>query len=99
MNGQAAKYELWGTFSVMDHLREGAFLAEVIMYDRLLIPVPPNPTCREPRGSQFCRKTAGTMGEAEVESEASARAVENFARHRDSRGVESAATYRLVGRI
>lgn len=37
------KYELWGTFSVMDHVREGAFLAEVIMYDRLVIPVPPNP--------------------------------------------------------
>ncbi len=41
------KYELWGTFSVMDHLQEGAFLAEVIMYDRLVIPVPPDPARAE----------------------------------------------------
>lgn len=43
MNEPDDKYEIWGTFSVMDHLREGAFLAEVIMYDRLVIPVPPDP--------------------------------------------------------
>lgn len=43
MNEAAEKYELWGTFSVMDHVREGAFLAEVVMYDRLVIPVPPDP--------------------------------------------------------
>jgi hypothetical protein len=27
----------------MDHLRKGAFLAEVVLYDRLVIPVPPDP--------------------------------------------------------
>src|SRR5258706_11604002 len=43
MNENSDKYEMWGTFSVMDHLREGAFLAEVIMYDRLVIPIPPDP--------------------------------------------------------
>ena len=39
----ADKHELWGTFSVMDHVRKGAFLAEVVLYDRLVIPVPPDP--------------------------------------------------------
>ena len=39
----ADKHELWGTFSVMDHLRKGAFLAELVLYDRLVIPIPPNP--------------------------------------------------------
>jgi hypothetical protein len=39
----ADKYELWGTFSVWDHQKPGAFLAEVIMYDGLIIPVPVDP--------------------------------------------------------
>ncbi len=43
MNEARDRYELWGTFSVMDHVRGGAFLAEVVMYDRLVIPVPPDP--------------------------------------------------------
>lgn len=34
--------ELWGTFSVADHLRERAFVAEILLYDRLVIPVPPD---------------------------------------------------------
>jgi hypothetical protein len=33
--------ELWGTFSVRDHLEKRAFVAEVILYDRLVIPCPP----------------------------------------------------------
>jgi len=37
------KHQIWGTFSVMDHMRPGAFLSQVVMYDRLLIPVPPDP--------------------------------------------------------
>jgi hypothetical protein len=36
-----AKVELWGTFSVRDHLRKRAFVAEVLAYDRLVIPRPP----------------------------------------------------------
>lgn len=43
MTDLGQKYELWGTFSVWDHLTRGAFLAEVLMYDRLVIPVPPDP--------------------------------------------------------
>ena len=30
--------ELWGTFSVRDHLVERAFVADVLLYDRLVIP-------------------------------------------------------------
>jgi hypothetical protein len=34
--------ELWGTFSVRDHLRRRAFVADVLLYDRLVIPYPPD---------------------------------------------------------
>lgn len=43
MTELSQKFELWGTFSVWDHVRPGAFLAEVVMYDKLVIPVPPDP--------------------------------------------------------
>ena len=33
--------EMWGTFSVDDHLRRRAFVAEMVLYDRLVVPVPP----------------------------------------------------------
>ncbi len=33
-------WQLWGTFSVADHRRTQAFVADVLLYDRLLIPVP-----------------------------------------------------------
>jgi hypothetical protein len=33
--------ELWGTFAVDDHLRKRAFVAEIVLFDRLVIPVPP----------------------------------------------------------
>jgi len=32
---------IWACFSVFDHLEQGAFLPEVVMYDRLVVPVPP----------------------------------------------------------
>jgi len=35
------KTELWGTFSVKDHIRPRPFVAEVLLYDKLMIPVPP----------------------------------------------------------
>jgi hypothetical protein len=35
------RQELWGTFAVMDHLRPRAFVAEVLLYDRLIVPRPP----------------------------------------------------------
>ena len=57
MNETRDKYELWGTFSVMDHVREGAFLAEVVMYDRLVIPVPPDPErAKTPEDRNFAEK-------------------------------------------
>lgn len=33
-------FETWGTFSVADHLGPRAFVADVLLYDRLVIPVP-----------------------------------------------------------
>jgi len=38
--------QVWGTFSVKDHCDLRAFVAEVMLYDRLVIPVPPNATER-----------------------------------------------------
>jgi hypothetical protein len=35
-------WELWGTFSVGDHLRRRPFLADVLLYDRLIVPTPPD---------------------------------------------------------
>jgi hypothetical protein len=32
--------EVWASFSVFDHLKPRAFLSEVVMYDRLIVPVP-----------------------------------------------------------
>ncbi len=32
--------ERWGTFSVIDHTQPGAFIPELLLYDRLVIPVP-----------------------------------------------------------
>ncbi|WP_341674815.1 hypothetical protein [Niveibacterium sp. SC-1] len=34
--------QLWATFSVRDHCRPGAYVAEALLYDHLLIPVVPN---------------------------------------------------------
>lgn len=34
--------QVWGTFSVKDHCEPGAFVAEVMLYDRLVVPVPPD---------------------------------------------------------
>ena len=34
--------EVWGTFSVKDHCHQRAFVAEVLLYDRLVIPYPPD---------------------------------------------------------
>jgi hypothetical protein len=33
--------EIWGTFSVRDHLLDRAFIADVLLYDRLVIPTQP----------------------------------------------------------
>jgi hypothetical protein len=34
--------QVWGTFSVKDHCAPNAFIADVMLYDRLVIPVPPD---------------------------------------------------------
>jgi hypothetical protein len=51
MSGKDKKFEelnieRWGTFSVKDHTRPRAFVTEVLLYDRLLIPNPPDLTER-----------------------------------------------------
>src|SRR5262249_41518304 len=40
--GETMTRERWGTFSVADHKRGRAFVADVLLYDRLIIPIPPN---------------------------------------------------------
>lgn len=37
-----ANHELWGTFAVSDHLRPRAYVAEAILFDRLVLPTPPD---------------------------------------------------------
>ncbi len=37
-----APVEVWGTFSVKDHARPRPFVADVMLYDRLVIPYPPD---------------------------------------------------------
>jgi hypothetical protein len=32
--------EYWGTFSVNDHCRDRAFISDVLLYDRLVVPIP-----------------------------------------------------------
>jgi hypothetical protein len=34
--------ELWGTFSVRDHLEPRAFVADVLLYDRIVVPTLPD---------------------------------------------------------
>jgi hypothetical protein len=34
--------EIWGSLSVADHTRRRAFVAEVLLFDRLVLPVPPD---------------------------------------------------------
>ncbi len=38
--------ERWGTFSVIDHLQNRAFVTDVLLYNRLVIPFPPTETER-----------------------------------------------------
>jgi hypothetical protein len=57
MQDLGESYELWGTFSVMDHRKRGAFLSEVILYDKLVIPVPPDPAeAGSPKEHEFASK-------------------------------------------
>jgi hypothetical protein len=37
----------WGTFSVLDHLDPAALTTEILLYDRLVFPVPSSPEARQ----------------------------------------------------
>jgi hypothetical protein len=41
------KREMWGTYSVRDHTFEHPFAADVVLYDKLAVPVPPPPESPE----------------------------------------------------
>jgi hypothetical protein len=45
--GDVMPKELWGTFSVADHLSERAFVAEVLIYDRVVVPTPHDDEARD----------------------------------------------------
>jgi hypothetical protein len=32
--------ERWGAFSVRDHINSAPFVSEVLLYDRLIVPIP-----------------------------------------------------------
>ncbi len=49
---KSERTELWGTFSVKDHLRDRAFVAEVLLYDRLVIPRPPTADEEKPKSDE-----------------------------------------------
>ena len=36
------EWELWGSYSVKDHLRARPFIADLFLYHRLMVPVPPD---------------------------------------------------------
>ena len=36
------KTERWGTLSVIDYKNTSAFITDIILYDRLVIPTPPD---------------------------------------------------------
>jgi hypothetical protein len=39
--------ERWGTFSVRDHIKTAPIISDVLIYDRLVIPVPPDDVNKE----------------------------------------------------
>jgi hypothetical protein len=47
--------ERWGTFSVRDHMTDAPFVSEVLLYDRLVIPVP-DPADKSPDELEFWKK-------------------------------------------
>lgn len=63
MSEDEKRVETWGTYSVRDHLRARPFVTDVFLYDRLMIPRPPNPEeeaadeslAAEDRGKEYTR--------------------------------------------
>jgi hypothetical protein len=62
--------EVWGTFSVRDHLVEHAFVADVLLYDRLLVPTKPEGEDPEewPRQWELARlnRVLGVLGDLAI---------------------------------
>jgi len=82
--------ERWGTFSVIDHKDTSAFIPEVLLYDRLVIPVPYNEKDRQRWATEgwdpdLLDKRLETLGDLavpskwdEVQQQAFAQRMENF---------------------
>src|SRR6266849_10590731 len=48
LRGRYGMRERWGAFSVRDHVSDAPFVSEVLLYDRLIIPIPdPNDNLAE----------------------------------------------------
>jgi hypothetical protein len=47
--------ERWGTFSVRDHMTKAPFVSDVLLYDRLVIPVP-DPNEKSTEEQEFWKK-------------------------------------------
>jgi hypothetical protein len=47
MNVDLPAAQRWGTFSAIDHLDPAALTTEILLYDRLVFPVPSSPVARE----------------------------------------------------
>ena len=45
--------ERWGTFSVRDHMTDAPFVSDVLLYDRLVIPVPPTDKSQDKFWAKF----------------------------------------------
>lgn len=57
--------ERWGTFSVADHLRPRSFVAEVLLYDRLVVPCP---STAEERARWFAKEWKPDRLEAKLDA-------------------------------
>lgn len=45
--------ERWGTFSVRDHMSDAPFVSDVLLYDRLIIPVSPTDKSQDEFWQEF----------------------------------------------
>jgi hypothetical protein len=71
--------ELWGTFSVRDHLVNRAFVADVLLYDQLVIPTLPKdePESEWPTRWNLAKQRAllGDLGEGSSEKGSSSHGI------------------------
>jgi hypothetical protein len=62
------KTERWGTLSVMDHKNPSAFITDIILYDHLVIPTPPDQNAEqlwryEGRSPELLKKRLDKLGD------------------------------------